>query len=336
MLLAVNFHYIQETPRYPYQGIYPTKPDQLAAQLREIGRFFEFISGEQLCQVVQEAKPIPERACIITFDDGLRSQYENALPVLDRLGVPAIFFVSAQPLIEDHALTVHKIHYIRANVAPDDLMAEMHRFLGDRGVSAGEIDAGREQAVATYRYDEPESALLKWYLNFGLERVEADRFVSPIFAKQVGNEAAWCERTYMRPEHVCDLARRGFLGNHSFEHLPLAMLEVGAMRDQLQRNQVELEKMGGVSVPYISFPYGGANAVDEREAVACADIGIKIGFTMERSLNSSLRQPLLFARIDTNDALGGRRPLMAPRNGTFTLKGGLTPARRRYFTERDD
>ncbi len=169
--------------------------------------------------------------------------------------------------------------------------------------------------------------------HFEGERHDADSFVSKIFAENVDNEAAWCERTYMRPEHIRALASRGYLGSHSFDHLPLAILETDAMREQLRRNQVELEKMGGRFVPYVSFPYGGANAVSEREAVVCAELGLKVGFTMERSLNASLGHPLMFARIDTNDGLGGSRPLMALRDGSLALDGGISPARRRYFSE---
>ncbi len=36
---------------------------------------------------------LPERAALVTFDDGYRSVYEHALPVLRRLGCPALMFV---------------------------------------------------------------------------------------------------------------------------------------------------------------------------------------------------------------------------------------------------
>ena len=101
MLLAVNFHYIDRVDRlegghpYPYPAIFPTAPEQLASQLEAIGARFDFVSGAQIVDAL-DGKPFPERACLITFDDGLRSQFENALPVLDRLGVPVPAAIEGQ------------------------------------------------------------------------------------------------------------------------------------------------------------------------------------------------------------------------------------------------
>jgi len=49
----------------------------------------------------------PDGCLVLTFDDGLLSQYVNALPVLTELGVPAVFF--AMPAFSDG---VHR--YMRA------------------------------------------------------------------------------------------------------------------------------------------------------------------------------------------------------------------------------
>lgn len=51
-----------------------------------IDEFLAWLSG---------AQPLPESAFVLTFDDGFRSVYEHALPVLERLGWPcAVFLVS--------------------------------------------------------------------------------------------------------------------------------------------------------------------------------------------------------------------------------------------------
>jgi peptidoglycan/xylan/chitin deacetylase (PgdA/CDA1 family) len=331
-LLAVNFHYIEAGLSYPYPAIYPVEPERLEAQLQELGSCFDFVSGEQLLAAL-DGKALPPRACVITFDDGLRSQYENALPILDRLGIPALFFVCGRPLRDARALNVHKIHFVRANVSPASMLQELETSLEATGASEVERDDVQTRAQNTYRYDEPQAALVKWYLNFGLSREAADQVVSGLFAKLVDDEAAWCERTYMSEGQIRELAARSYLGNHCFDHLPLAGLEQDAMREQILRNQQALEAIGCYPVPFISYPYGGESAVGKREAATCAELGLRIGFTMERSLNTSLEDPLLLARIDTNDALGGKQPMMGVGDGLLRISDDLGTRRTRYFDE---
>jgi len=333
-LLAVGFHYVQEFASYPYPAIFPVHPSQFETQLLELRRHFHFVSGGEILSAVEDGKPLPERACLITFDDGLRCQFEQALPVLDRLDVPALFFVGGRPLRSQTALHVHRIHYVRAHVAPVDILAELRAMLAKNGDSEGDILRHQEAATRTYRYDPPEAALVKWYLNFGLNSQRAERFVSGIFRDLVADEAAWCEETYMDREQVRTLAKRQYLGNHCFDHLPLAQLDEPEMQRQITRNQRLLDEIcGGLPIPFVSYPYGGANAVGPREAKFCAEVGFKLGFTLERAFNATLDEPLMLARIDTNDAPGGKRPQIAFKGDQMRLGSGVAPRRSRYFAE---
>src|SRR5207248_8806066 len=91
---------------------------------------------------------------------------ELAVPVLERLGVPAIFFVAGRPLAERRALYVHKVHALRESV-PD---AELLRLAGADDVSA-------EVAQEHYSYDEPDAARLKYLLNMALPLEEREALV---------------------------------------------------------------------------------------------------------------------------------------------------------------
>lgn len=54
---------------------------------------YDFISLEQLYQFVYNSTPLPTKPLLVTFDDGDRSVYENALGVLKRHQVPAACFI---------------------------------------------------------------------------------------------------------------------------------------------------------------------------------------------------------------------------------------------------
>ena len=64
--------------------------DQLTT-LRQCG--WEPIDAGALRAALAGAGSLPERAALVTFDDGYRSVHDHALPVLRRLGVPAVLFV---------------------------------------------------------------------------------------------------------------------------------------------------------------------------------------------------------------------------------------------------
>jgi peptidoglycan/xylan/chitin deacetylase (PgdA/CDA1 family) len=313
-LLAVNFHYIEEEGLHPYPAIYPTPPQRLSAQLETIGRHFRFVSGEDLLQAVDGRGRLPENACAITFDDGLRSQYENALPVLSKLGVPAIFFVCAQPIAEKKALSVHKIHFVRAHVSP----RQMIEALGSK-LDRSTLDSARN----AYRYEaDDDSSLIKFHLNFRMNREERDAFIDRLFAEHAGDEAAWCEKTYMSEAQVKRLGEIKALGSHCYSHAPLKTLSDEQMIEEIRKNQIELQRIcSGTETLLLSYPNGGADAVSTRESAAAASLGLKAAFTMERAVNASLADPLLLARLDTNDAPGGKKPLMQ------------TPSRTRYLNE---
>ncbi len=66
-----------------------------AATLAFFKKHYRLVSQEQLLEARRGGKPLPRRAMLITFDDGWSDNADYALPVLQRLGVPAVLFVVA-------------------------------------------------------------------------------------------------------------------------------------------------------------------------------------------------------------------------------------------------
>ena len=51
------------------------------------------VTGEALADHLQLGTPLADNAVLVSFDDASGGQFTNALPILQRLGVPATFFV---------------------------------------------------------------------------------------------------------------------------------------------------------------------------------------------------------------------------------------------------
>jgi peptidoglycan/xylan/chitin deacetylase (PgdA/CDA1 family) len=270
MLLAVTYHYVAEEEPSEPRAIFPLTTAQLAGQLEQLGRVFEFVSNDDLVRAVEREATLPERACLVTFDDGLRCQVELALPVLDRLGVPGLFFVSGMPLEEGRVLDVHKIHRLRETVPDEEILAIL-------GAEGPEPPPGR------YVYDQPLAAGVKELLA-GRNSEELDGLLAQVGAT-VGLDL------YMTAEQVAELARHGMLGAHGYSH---------DARDDFARGAEVLERRTGSWPRTMSYPYG--------KPVPGA-LGFAAAFTTERKLNTDLAEPLLLGRLDTNDVPDGRRPI---------------------------
>jgi peptidoglycan/xylan/chitin deacetylase (PgdA/CDA1 family) len=141
---------------------------------------------------------LPERAVLITFDDGYRDNLENALPVLRRHGYPAVLFVPIgflddnRPLPHEEALHVLGVHNVTldwdelAELEAGGIRIESHG-IGHRPLSELEVpEAMREIALSKLRLEE----------RLGRE-VEAFAFVK-------GSQADY------RPEHASLVQQAGY------------------------------------------------------------------------------------------------------------------------------
>src|SRR5580692_11063470 len=69
---------------------------QTRLQLETLGRWFDFIGLEELPVRLNRAPGRP--FCLLTFDDGKRNNFTEIAPELERARVPAVFYVTTEPL----------------------------------------------------------------------------------------------------------------------------------------------------------------------------------------------------------------------------------------------
>ena len=305
MLIAVNYHYLRPAGEPAHAAIHPTTPGELVRQVDRLARCGTFVSAADIVDALDGRRPLPPRALLLTFDDGLAEQFAYGWPVLVALGVPAVFFANTAPLVERRLAGVHRIHFLRAHCGPDVLRSAVRGAPPQCGPQ--EAAAMRERAVAHYRYDDPDTAELKYLLNFVLDPEERDRRLAGLFAEALGrDESEAATALYMDWDALGALAAAGCLGCHTHRHLPLGRLAPEVAEAEVADSMRLLTERTGVRPAGISYPYGSKDACGPVVADAAARAGCRFGFTMERAGNRDLRRPLLLARIDHNDAPGGK------------------------------
>jgi peptidoglycan/xylan/chitin deacetylase (PgdA/CDA1 family) len=138
--------------------------DEQMAQLGELG--YRPVSVDDVRAHYLDGEPLPPKAVLITFDDGYRDNLENAVPILERYGYPAVIFVpigyldGSQPLPHDEHLATRGV--VNRTLSWQDL-ADLERTrirveshgIGHKPLADLELDeATREIVLSKLRLEE--------------------------------------------------------------------------------------------------------------------------------------------------------------------------------------
>jgi len=90
-VLIFCYHRLVDKIRYPGTEITPAAFEAQMKELKDKG--ITVISMQDLLAWKRSEKSIPPRCAVITFDDGWKSQYEVAWPILKKFGYPVTLFL---------------------------------------------------------------------------------------------------------------------------------------------------------------------------------------------------------------------------------------------------
>ena len=97
-----------------------TAPNLFEAHVRKLARDYEIVSLDSVL-----SGRLPRRAMLLTFDDGYRSFVTSALPVLRRLGLPSVLFVTGACLDPYSVPLDNLLSYLCASVGLERLTAAL-------------------------------------------------------------------------------------------------------------------------------------------------------------------------------------------------------------------
>jgi peptidoglycan/xylan/chitin deacetylase (PgdA/CDA1 family) len=306
-LLAINYHYIDDPAKYK-AGIYPVSPEELALQIDTLKKEYTFVSGAQLVDAVRGKSGLPERSCILTFDDALKSQYINALPVLEEKNVPAIFFFLTGHLKNGKVYTLHKIHHLLSQ-HEGAVLLEQTLFLLEKkhNTKINWQEIGVEKISGWYRYDNEPTAKFKYALNHFLEDETSVLVVDQLFNDMTTTpEQELADTLYLSQEEMTTLAHhpRAAVGMHTHTHINIMKCDKETVRQDITTNaEILSEEIGVKPLEIISYPFGMiTKEVFEKKVKSVADeIGLVCGFSIEKKIDINLDEPFLLGRFNPID-----------------------------------
>ena len=194
-LRVLMYHKVNDQPENPVTVPTSAFAEQMA-HLRELG--YAVVGLDAVLDHYVEGKALPDKAVLITFDDGYRDNLENALPALEAHGYPAVLFAPVGYVGERQPLP-HDEHLAERGVINPTLDWGELRELEQAGVRV-ESHGISHRPLAELEVDEAarEIAISKLRLE--------ERLGRPVraFAYVKGSEA------HYRPVHLSLLRQAGY------------------------------------------------------------------------------------------------------------------------------
>jgi len=303
MLTISNYHYIRPNFNAKYPSIFGVSPQAFKKQLLLLKEKGDFIKPRDFINNYDTVLKSKGNYILITFDDGLKEQFDYGLSILNELELLAVFFVNSNTIEEHKISTVHKIHLLRSILAPQIIFEALNK------ITALKLSiADKNKAYKMYRYDDKNSATLKYVLNYKLSIDQQEIMIENLFKKHFDKNEV-IETLYMNKKQIIHLAENGSLGSHTHNHLPLGLLNSENMNYELEHSKLYFETLTQTKVEMVAYPYGTRDACTQEVAIKAKEIGYKFGFTTHRALNYSDENYLLLNRFDCNDLIGGKKPI---------------------------
>jgi len=255
-LVSVMYHYIRDVDDTPFPRIKAVSIKDFRRQVVYLKENCDTPSLEA-CIEFLEGKWVPRRDIgILTFDDGLREHYETVADILASTRTPAAFFLTTAALEENEVLTVHMNHFLLATLGASSL----RRHIEDTA-TAQEIklpaDPQSARVRAVYRWDDDETAHLKYLLNHQLSVETSEKLVVHVFSNVLGSPAEFARSLYINWNQAAQLQAAGFaVGGHTHRHKVLSALSDHEQWDDLEASLHLLKRrLGGGARPF-AYPYG--------------------------------------------------------------------------------
>ena len=317
-VIVVMYHYVRDLKNSRYPNIKGLDIEKFKKQIKFFKENYNFIKIEDIITYYKnpKEKKLPEKAILLTFDDGYKDHYTYVLPVLLENNIQGSFYIPTKCFQDKKVLDVNKIHFILESCIgeEDKILKDIEEYLKinkDSRILLSYNDYFKEYAVVS-RFDKKEVIFIKRMLQVVLPEDYRENLVDKLFKKYVCSigdkiisERAFWEELYLTPEQIRIMEKLGMhIGFHSHNHVWLDSLSKEEQEFQIKSSINYFKKIGiNTEKMTLSYPYGGYN---EESIELIKKYKIPLAFTTEVAI-VDLDKDKYYAlpRLDTNDFYQG-------------------------------
>lgn len=294
--IIVNYHYI-ENPKPDAKGMFSISIKKFNKQISFLKSNFSIVSIEE----VYEAAKInsDEKFCSITFDDCMKDQWNNALPILEKNNMLATFFPISSTF-HGKVPMAHKIHTLLSGFDIIDLINRFNFFIKSNypTFSTKYYIPKDKRLIQRRLHEDIPSANFKEVFSV-LPPEISSVFLDQSFSHIKITESDLCKRIFMSKEDIFNLHKKGHvIGGHTHNHKALDSMDIKEVVSDTIVCKEELSRIIGYNPSIFSYPHGRYN---ENVLSVISEAGFNYGVTIDRRAIGSNDSQMAIPRFDAMD-----------------------------------
>lgn len=301
----VTYHYVRPIKDSLYPDIKGLELQDFYGQIEYIMKYYEVVSMDDLVASINGQQELPDKALLLSFDDGFVDHYEYVFPYLLERGLSGAFYPSVSSITKCQMLDVHKIHFVLASQDNKVLILDkLNQYINDvkEQYELEDIEIYKHQYCKSNRFDSGEVIYIKRMLQYVLPGVLRSEIIDYLFTKFVTkDQAGFAKELYLSENQIRTMIGEGMhFGGHGLNHEWLNHCSRSHQELILTKNKEFLECLGATNnCMTFSYPYGAYNS-DTLEMIS--RYGFDLAFTTKVGLaDLNLVDNFEVPRIDTND-----------------------------------
>jgi peptidoglycan/xylan/chitin deacetylase (PgdA/CDA1 family) len=248
--------------------------ENLRAQLRLLKECYHVVSPDQVRDWLSGGEELPERAVLLTCDDGLRNAFTDMAPILREEGLSCLFFVLGESALANSRMLWFEELYLLLLAAPAGNYSfdspELRVELGDR---TQRRSAWWSLVRKLSGYDQTQRGRLleSFRVQFGLsDEWNTERW---------NNEAQRGRFSLLEVEELRQLVDQGMsIGSHTMSHPILSQQSSELAWREISESRSLLENAIGKPVWALAYPFGDPASVTARELQMAEQAGFQFAF----------------------------------------------------------
>lgn len=268
--------------------------DDFEAICRLLASRYNVISLEEALHQIEHREPGRKGTVILTFDDGYRSNYEYAYPVLQRFDLHATIFVATDFVESGTFQWWDRLEYALGHTS----LAEIRLDIGNTTFEAV-LDSREARTRAFLALLALIKAGRQENIHETIGRVEAALSSSLLDRSETPAIYLPCSWDQLREMHQSDNIT---VGAHTHTHPILGRCREDTIRQELAICRDLLEANLGIAHPQFAYPNGGKGDHDDLTRQIVQEHGFRCALTTEIGFNRSGDDLFTLRRFGTGNS----------------------------------